>query len=242
MIYSLPYFQRPYKDSDYLSVIKKEINGKYYTVYRPNHGLAHSLRQGFLVRDIVTLLKCEDDWLKKEISSDPYFTIKLAILSSFQRSGRQSEVSSSDNPKLYEKYENNDVDNMIHALCYDKSNNKYFTNDDEIRLWASALKWNNFNKNIRIQKISKLIKAAHLLDLRRIPSFDMIRIKYEVAELLEITPNSTIMNILWDQSGKYLNVSGDRDMVVNKTFWSDRFFILHQHPKKLYFALRSVMF
>ncbi len=56
MIYALSYFQRPYDDSDYLSVIKKKINNKYYKVYCPNHGLAHSLRQGFLVRDIVKLI------------------------------------------------------------------------------------------------------------------------------------------------------------------------------------------
>jgi hypothetical protein len=113
MIYALSYFQRPYNDD--VSIIKKKIDDKYYKVYRPNHGVAHSLRQGFLVRDIVKLMASEDDWLKKEINSDHFFSIKLAILSSFQRSGRQSEISSSENPILYEKYENNDINNMIYT-------------------------------------------------------------------------------------------------------------------------------
>ena len=93
MIYTLSYFQRPYND-DSLSVMKKKINDKYYKVYHPNHWLAHSLRQGFLIRDITKLLSIQNNWLKKEIDSDQIFLIKSAILSSFQRSGRQSEISS----------------------------------------------------------------------------------------------------------------------------------------------------
>jgi len=233
MIYAIRYFQRPYEDDEYLSVIKKKIDDKYYKVYRPNHGLAHSLRQGFLVRDIVKLIK--NDWLSEEINLDKNFIIKLAILSSSQRSGRQSEVSSSENPSLYTKYENDDVNNMIYVM----KNNIYFK--DEIELWSSALKWDVFNKCDKVKRISNLIKAAHLLDLRRIPGFDVDRIKYNISELLDITPNSDIMTILWNQSGKYLNISGDRDLVTNKNYWSDRFFILHQNPTKLYFTLKSMM-
>ena len=80
--------------------------------------------------------------------------------------------------------------------------------------------------------ISKLIKAVHLLDLRRIPSFNMKLIKFDISN---IAPDSNILYKLWDQSGKYLDISGDRDLVINKNFWSDRFFTLHQDSKKLYF-------
>ena len=117
--------------------------------------------------------------------------------------------------------------------------NPYF-DTKEIKLWASSLKWDNYNKSYEIQQISKLIKAAHLLDLRRIPGFDATRIKYEISEILNITPNCNIMNLLWNQSGKYLNVCGDRDLVINKNYWSNRFFILHQNPTKLYYSLRNV--
>jgi hypothetical protein len=103
------------------------------------------------------------------------------------------------------------------------------------------LKWDDSNTCNKIQRISKLIKAAHLLDLRRISGFDINRIKYDVSKLLSITPDSDMLYILWSQSGKYLNVSGDRDLVINKNFWSNRLFILHQDPEKLYFSLRSVM-
>jgi hypothetical protein len=237
MIYSLPYFQRSYKDDDYLSSISKKIDDKYYKVYRPNHGLAHSIRQGFLVRDILKLMIFENNWLQNKINEDSLFSIKLAILSSFQRSGRQSEISSSDNQLLYEQYENDDVNNMIYTMS--NIQNPYF-DSKEIKLWASALKWANHNKSYEIQQISNLINAAHLLDLRRIHGFDATRIKYEISELLNITTNCNTMNLLWDQSGKYLNVCGDRDLVINKNYWSNRFFILHQNPNKLYYSLRSV--
>jgi len=238
MIYALEYFQRPYEDSDYLSIIIAKINDIYYTVYKPNHGLAHSLRQGFLVRDIIKLLTSKNLWLINEIEKDNMFPIKVAILSSFQRSGRQSEISSSSDPLLYEKYENDDIKNFSYKMS--STPNPYFANS-EINLWASALKWDCKNELHTIQEISKLIKAAHLLDLRRIPSFDPVRIKYEVSELLDITPNSDVMDILWNQSGKYLNICGDRDLVINKRDWSDRFFVLHQNPNKLYYSLRNMM-
>lgn len=235
MIYSLKYFQRPYKDTDYLSIMKRTINDIDYIVYRPNHGLCHSLRQGFLVQDIVSLIK--SDWLNNEIKLDPLFIKKLAILSSFQRSGRESEISSSQNPELYDEYEDGDVKNMIFSML----NTKYFPSYKELELWSSALKWNSNNKSDKVKNIAKLIKAAHLLDLRRIPHFDEDIIRYEVSELLGITPTCDIMNKLWTQSGIYLNISGDRDLVIGKKHFSDKFFILQQDPTKLYFELRKCM-
>lgn len=235
MLYAIRYFQQPYSDKE--SVTDRIINGTKYIVNRPNHGVAHSLRQGFLVRDIVKLFIQETQplsiWLLNELNVDQNFIIKLAILSSFQRSGRQSEVSSSHNPQLYKIYEIQDVRNMITSV-----DTKYWASKEEIRLWAQALIWDNNNKSQKIINISKLIKAAHLLDLRRIPRFDETRIKNDIANLLNIKSDSYIINKLWDQSGRYLHISGDRDLSLNKTHWSNSFYILQQHPLKLYFKLR----
>ena len=119
-------------------------------------------------------------------------------------------------------------------------NTKYFTTYEEVKLCANALKWNSSN-NIKVKNLAKLIKAAHLLDLRRIPSFNEDIIRYEVSELLEIIPTSDIMNKLWEQSGIYLDVSGDRDLATNKKHFSDKFFLLQQNPTELYFKLRKCM-
>lgn len=234
MIFALPYFQRPYSDSTNASILTRLINGKNYTIYRPNHGLVHSLRQGFLVQDIVSLMKLTNGpmgfWINSKLNSDPNFIIKLAILSSFQRSGQQSEVSSEENLMLYSKYEINDVNNMIYTMS--QTPNPYF-NKDEVLYWANCLRWNNHTN------ISNLIKSAHLLDLRRIPNFDHNMIRSQVSKLLGLNPTSNIMNKLWDQSGVYLNVSGDRDLAISKTNWSNRFFILQQDPMVLYMQLKK---
>jgi hypothetical protein len=82
------------------------------------------------------------------------------------------------------------------------------------------------------------LKVAHTLDLRRIPSFDMQRIRREASKLLDVSPNSEVMDVLWEQSGKYLHASGDRDG-DSRNHWSDRFFTLQQNPAQLYLELRN---
>ena len=89
MLYAIKYFEQPYQDEQYDT--SRIINNIMYIVHRPNHGVAHSIRQGFLARDIVYLLASHNKWLLNELQSDKHFKIKLAILASFQRSGRQSD-------------------------------------------------------------------------------------------------------------------------------------------------------
>lgn len=156
--------------------------------------------------------------------------IKLAILSSFQRSGWQSEISSSSNPLLYNKYEQQDVINMQSSVDL-----KYYKSINEIECWSQAIIWDNNSI------ISKLIKAAHHLDLRRIPSVYETIIINNVAKLLNIQPSSCIIKKLWEQSGLYLNISGDRDLVLNKNHRCDRFYILSNSPNTLYFKLRKTL-
>ena len=239
-LYSAKYFLRPYEDDDYLSSVCRVIQGFKYIVYRPNHGLCHSIRQGFLARDIITLIMKDlnhplHSWVIECIAKDKYFEVKTAILSSFQRSGRQSEISSSENPSLYAKYERNDRYNFIDGIdpCY--------FNDDsnEIERWSYALIWNSDNNDLMTDNLRIILKAAHTLDLRRIPKFDADRVKRETSNILMIEQNSRMLKILWNQSGKYLNISGDRDMVNNRTDWEDRFFTLQNDPAKLYFSLRK---
>lgn len=245
-LYAAKYFLRPYTDSNYLSTINRTINGTKYIVYRPNHGLAHSLRQGFLARDIITLILRDENhplkaWLQDKLSKDNKFAQKVAILSSFQRSGRRSEISSSENPELYAGYERSDRLNFIKSF----SNLKGVKCEDieEIIKWSYALIWDSeiIKKDVEGKNISMILKAAHMLDLRRITYFDKDRILSSVAEFLMVAPTSYIIIKLWNQSGKYLYVSGDRDMEGNRNEWSDRFFILQNDPATLYFRLRKCM-
>jgi len=220
-LYSVPYFQRPYWDSEYLSTSKRLIDNKLYAIYRPNHGIAHSLRQGFLARDIVTLIlqyyeSPLHSWIIDRLQKDRNFVTKLAILSSFQRSGRESEISESSHPALYAKYEAADQRNFIEGVDL-----TYFCCRKQLRRWSRALRWGDENEiDPHVINLKLLLKAAHTLDLRRIPSFDKNRICDDVASYLGVDPNSWIIKKLWNQSGNYLKMSGDRDLELNKTEWS----------------------
>src|SRR5204862_3256973 len=122
--------------------INRIIRGKQYIVYRPNHGLSHGIRQAFLIRDIIHFLTTHNtkftSFLKKQNSK---FITKLMLISAFQRSGRESEVSSSNNKLLYDKYERQDVNNCIRSLT--SYIGILFTSKRELYNLASCILWNN---------------------------------------------------------------------------------------------------
>jgi hypothetical protein len=232
-LYAAPYFNRPYQDSDHLSMAVRCINNNKYLIYRPNHGLAHSARQGFLALEVANILLRNPklrlhNWICNRIKNDEKFLTKLYILSSFQRSGRQSEISSSGDPLLYASYQESDVRNFQESVDLE-----YFCCKNEIAKWSQALRWGDGGC------LGDIIQSAHLLDLRRITKFDPIRIKNNISDILHIDVNSKEMNILWQRSGQYLAISGDRDLVSKKDFWSNRFYTLQQNPEKLYYRLLS---
>jgi hypothetical protein len=211
------YFGKQYEDAPNSYVDRGGIR-----VYRPNHGIAHSLRQAFLTRDIIIALQnCNEykSWINQELQDDN-FVIKMMITASFQRSGRQSECSS-DSVKYYE-YERKDVENALNFML----NSDIFSHD-EAKLYSSSIPWSNNNNN----NISKIIHVAHLLDLRRIVGFDMQRIKKQISDML----CPCIFDELWNKSGEYLSITGDRDMMTSKKYYSDVFFT--NNATKIYNSL-----
>jgi len=251
--YASPFFQRPYQDLpllDHRSILTREIDNQTYTVYRPNHGLAFSMIQGFLARDIVYAMK--NDQLNNSISrwllQCNYDTItKIFVLSTFQRSGRESEVPSSLDPDLYNKYEAMDQENFI-SCSSALINDGVFSSIDEVRQWSSYLRWHNDDSNL----VSRIIKAAHHLALRRIPQFDENRIKKNVRETLSLCSwcdyncenGGSITEKLWERSGLYLGTTGDRyigtSIEPSLYTYQDKFFTIQQDTNKLYHLLSSI--
>jgi len=154
-----PIFSRPYSDENcYTSRI---VNNKRIIIYRPNHGFLHSMRQALLTYNICHLLFPRYNFNHIKI---------LMFLASFQRSGRESEISSENFPDLYHAYENSD----IKFFKREAAKYKYlFSSNDEINDLSLALQWKSQSL------ISKIIRTAHILDLRRIPDFDMYRVKHD---------------------------------------------------------------
>lgn len=237
-----PYFTKPYTGSLFeihpkrltqeslrvLGDAPNEFVERKRRVYRPNHGLAHSVRQGLLALDVLTELTSNNleisNWVRQNLKQDKFFASKIQFVSCFQRSGRDSEISESLFSDLYHIYENRDkiffTENAI-----DK---KIFSID--LEQYRNALSWNNQNN------IARVIHSAHLLDLRRMPHWDRNRIEHDIIEQIGI--DSIAVERLWLLSGKYLHATGDRE--INKEYYSDRFFELSNNPELLANTLREV--
>lgn len=208
---AVPYFTAPYRHS-YKTYIERDS----IRVYRPNHGLAHSLRQAFLARDILLTL-----------GDYPHdFIFKVMFTAAFQRSGRQSEVSSTYNKVLYERYEQEDVRNFI----LEANQSKLFKSYQEIQEYAKCIPWEG--KGF----VADVIHTAHRLDLRRIPYFDQDRVREEISKVIGLHD----LDNLWMRSGFYLHVTGDRDGWVRRENYCPKFFELSNSPEKLVYALLSV--
>jgi hypothetical protein len=200
------YFLAKYRDRDASIKLSCDRCWGTHTVNRPNHGLCHSVRQGLLAIKIAQTINLECD------------LYKLQAAASFQRSGRQSEISSSKDPVLYQSYEDQDVKNFL-----------LFVDDHE---YASAIHWSSETE------IAKVLHAAHHLDLRRIPSFDEGIIRKNVMELLPVTEDQ--LNELWAYSGRLLHASGDRCMCCGKSKYSPIFARLSNRPQDLVQTLIKV--
>ena len=255
-----PYFLAPYTDCSY-GRMTRTIDGKTYAVERFNHGLAHGLRQGVLAKDIFDLLLrlkeenslrnlCENEpilnWAQEKREKDPNFMQKLELVSSFQRSGRQSEISSSDNMGLYKKYERQDAINFRGAA----RELGIFESEEEIQTFAEAMLMFNPGtlnpfENKDLLYIKCILQSAHTFDLRRICSFDMDRIKNTgIAQLftggglvLFQEEYHQIREALWDRSGKYLQITGERDLETGRGL-QDPFFL--QTPTEMVEAIYQV--
>lgn len=114
------HFKTPYKDKASFIIIQgKKVN-------RPNHGILHASRiMLYTIRIIHGLAQqsCAEisysglqnsegrnlvRWVISKLIVDSKFIHKMALTAIFQRSGRQSEISSSENPNLYNSYEQED--------------------------------------------------------------------------------------------------------------------------------------
>ncbi len=283
------YFKNPYKHDPRIkvgksfrilssNVISRKINGKWYVVYRKRHGLLHGARQGFLAVDIIEGLhtmymnnpsdftapsaRALAKWVVKQYKQDPLFKQKVEAAAAFQRTGRESEASSSSNPKLYNSYERTDARNFAKFAQKYTRKNALFGGLEEIQLYKEAILWSTAdegiideNKNEDLKYLRKIIHASHILDLRRLPDFDAKRIKSTVAEQLfgkevraeeswEIKPEASdvlkLIDKLWDRAGEYLEGTGDRDVVTQRTTFGDKFFILSQTPTLLTETLHTI--
>lgn len=219
------YYDRPYRDNNDGCTIGRVIRGREYIVHRYNHGLIYAIRQAFLAKAIIYLAIRRDDdlgrWLRRNCRSDPNFVSKVMFASAFQRSGRESEGSSEMLGQKYLEYELND-----RTYFRAEATKSGLYSDYELAIYGDAILWETKGES----HLKNILHAAHLLDLRRMPTFDVRRIKKEVNEtLFESNDFDPIVDELFKISGLFLEATGDRDMMKGKRHLCDRFFILSNY-------------
>lgn len=207
---------RPHFSNRYILEPEREWRG----VPRPNHSLHHGIRQGFLALDICTIFSngCYG-WLSDELRKcqGDYFYIQA--LSSFQRSGRESEHSSSERPDL-----------NIHYRKRDRANFDSWASSSLEKYDSSTLEEDNRSM------IGRIVKAAHQLDLQRIPCFSKERIYSCVSDLLFVRYNNEVakrkvFEELWKRSKEYCRVTGDKG--EGRCQYSHHFVDMYKEPEKM---------
>ncbi len=247
------YFNKPYKDDYNGGITVRIIDNRQFILYRMNHGICHSIRQGLLSLDIINTLQMYlvdnklSKWIYKKNRDDIYFKRKIMFTSIFQRSGRESEVNSVNFPDLYKRYERNDAKNFEKEAI--KYKNYLHFNNYEILLYKESILWSTKSEGILDEKehkdlhfIRKILHSSHLLDLQRIPFFDLNRIKIDIKNILfdnitDINKQKFIIDILLNYSKKYLEITGDRNIINYKVNLDDKFFILSNNIHLLCNAL-----
>lgn len=266
------YFKEPYKD-DPNRLNSWKIDGHECIVYRPNHSLAHGLRQGLFALDIVEgLLETQTlnsqeaiefiQWLKHKVLTDPNFKNKVEIASAFQRTGRDSEKSSSSNKTLYDKYERQDAINFEKDMKKYVGPDKLFKDDLEMQTYKEAILWSTAHEgmldpatNEDLLYLRKLLHAAHHLDLRRMLGFSpQITKSNAMKELFgdnsvidinnfsvppALAAEQTFINKLWERSGEYMEATADRDnsVIPKRKERGEKFCILSHNPDQMAAAL-----
>lgn len=242
-----PYFSAPYKNApnDFLTCPEGSQR-----VYRPNHSLAHGMRQAYLAVDLITAFKnahfsTQDsptgkvlqEWIQQRLKKDPNFLRKVEFANAFQRSGRQSEIGRSENPQLYDQYLLNDQQNFQKAA--EEQKGKLFDDDEEINLFCEAItqKFVDIKKSETsdLMNLSRVLYTADLLDLRRLHTFNKQKIIENISFQLfqSKTPHpweKQFIEKLWAPSGGYLAATGDRDMEdLNKRDYDIHLFCEQAH-------------
>lgn len=249
------YFKEPYQEA-------QNKNASFYAlqcsadtvVYRPNHSLAHGLRQAFLAVDIALAFKNAQaqglgdashsllKWIQDKVNHDPNFLKKIEFANAFQRTGRQSEASRSDNKERYEAYLMADQSNFLTKVQELGLVGKIFK-EEEVNVFKEAITKVFTEKDPKspedVYFLSKIFYVAHLLDLRRLPHFSKEQILKNISKQLFGTENPNtrekqLLDKLWARTGDYLDATGDRDMEdPQKNTWKKELFCAQAHNPEL---------
>lgn len=126
------YFSKHYSKEYSLEnrTVSAVIDGKTYTSTRPNHGLSHGARSGYLAVDAVMLIRRHlgktqiGKFVQRKIYEDPKFVEKIQHYAILNRAGRIGEKLDAD--------ENGTISRNISNFYKDPLTNKLFSSQEKI--------------------------------------------------------------------------------------------------------------
>ncbi len=215
------HYGRPYSDPKHpTGGFEKSLEKDGVTVYRGNHPLDHGVRQGKLAVDIVDIIVRDHQKVAEPIAvfiqeygKDPLFRRKVQFTSSFQRTGRESEIGYPDDPVGAKRYGRTDVEFFKQA-----AQASGLFSPEEIKLYAAGLNdaAQAMGKN---HPLGAILFAAHSLDLLRMRPIQFTReysssgVKGKVLSALYPpgTPSTEVdatIEILAKRTESYLEANG----------------------------------
>jgi hypothetical protein len=187
------------------------------------------------------------------VKEDPLFLQKIEFIAAFLRSGRLSEATQ-ENETEKEQFKTYIV---REANLFEHEARKVETmpgvrlfNDSEIDEYKKTLLGTILTPGSDGFYLSHILKAAHLLDLRRLPDCRINEVKAGVSQQLfgaqkkpdaKLTKEKQIIEWLWDRSGEYLEATGDRDVVKGRFSFNEPLFCMYaQYPETMINGLQRV--
>jgi hypothetical protein len=227
---AFPFYNRPYPH--YPKSHASVLTDFGITIYRPNHGIVNGIRKAAICRDIIDILMASpasdfQTWLRERLADDPKYFEKIDLAALMSRAGREDEEDVKVTPPEVRKRE------MVNGGVYFKQV------ADSVGLKFSEEELSDFSKAIAIDgekspdasenayRITRLIHAAHMVELLRLGDYPTEVVKEMVPDL-----SSWQINHLFKQDKIYLETTGD-DRFDHGSY-TEEFFWLSSHPDSAY--------
>lgn len=264
------YYKKPYS-RDPNDFKTRNVGATSYTVFRPNHGLAHAMRKSALAIDTLKVMKDAmhnnlGAWIRHNLSpnttKNPNFAQQLAFAMLMLRTGRSSESKDVDQYK-------EDCYKSAEIFAQEAAKSPWFPNPQDIENFKFAMQMiGDISKCFDFDgkkysytesrgctperlNIYNFLYAVHHLDLRRLFHFDKERILSSIASYLgfynadnKANTQAPEVQKLWQRAGEYLKLTGDRDIDGKPPFntdYQDIFFILSSNPQELHKQVQALM-
>lgn len=217
------HLSKPYRDAP--GEVYPKGSGTSQKVYRPNHGLAHSIRKAIHLNSIFPMYTAcglptifPVNGVTWQLERDLIY-LKLALL--FSVTGRESEISHVDNEKLYDSYRKASADNFERWV----NANLAYPNRDKIKEFKAVIYTPHYSSSKPYyDAMRSLFRICHQVDLLRCYNHDEWKnVLSVIAKSLRISSNHQFISQIEGYSLRCLRATGDQVFSMGERYNFERF-------------------